>query len=83
MEHNSIVYEFAVMDAWKSNMNDIRKWWFVDNKIQDIRYIRRKDELILQKSAYVEVEFNKEILIDENFCITDTKLVWLDVLIDE
>jgi hypothetical protein len=84
MEHDNIKCEFAVMDAWKDNREDIKKWWFIDSTPQDIRYIYRNinsmyKEAVLQIAVYIEVEFNKEIFLDGYYHITDKKLVWIDV----
>jgi len=72
--------DLAVKKAWGSYADNIKQWWFIDSTPQDIRYVMRDwNKIILQKAVLVEVEFNKEILINENFYITDKKLVWIDV----
>lgn len=80
--------DLAVRRAWEPYADSIRGWWFVDSTPQDIRYVYRNinsmcKEAVLQKAVYVEVEFNKEILLDGDYHITDRKLVWLDVLTEE
>jgi len=72
--------DLAVKNAWGSHADNIKQWWFVDSTPQDIRYVMRDwNKIILQKAVLIEVEFNKEVLLNRDYHITDRKLVWLDV----
>jgi len=76
--------DLAVRKAWGKHGDYIKKWWFNNSTPHDIRYVVRKFNSfyscpVLQKEVYIEVEFYKEVFINQDFRITDNKYVWLDV----
>lgn len=73
--------ELDVRNAWGENGKYISGYYI--HSFSDIRWVRSENKLVLQKYAYVKVEFSKSLWVWGELRTKDSNSIWLDVHIVE